>query len=146
MCLRLFLTIIASSVSGSYKARVFLRKIERALALHRRGEARSDGLLLTSAKTTLHIALARQHYRLLDTIGPTPRECDETSLDAAGSNWDRVFKTTWYVTDNREWDAIRPVAEKYFGRPVPAPTVVDISKLVLPSLRFEPDMWATLPG
>ena len=67
-------------------------------------------------------------------------------LDAAGSSWDRVFKTTWYVTDNREWDAIRSIAEKYFGRPVPAPTVVDIPKLVLPALRFEPDMWATLPG
>ncbi len=67
-------------------------------------------------------------------------------LDAAGTNWNNVFKTTWYVTDNREWDAIRPVAEKYFGRPVPAPTVVDISKLVLPGLRFEPDMWATLPS
>jgi enamine deaminase RidA (YjgF/YER057c/UK114 family) len=67
-------------------------------------------------------------------------------LDAARTNWNNVFKTTWYVTDNREWDAIRPVAEKYFGRPVPAPTVVDISKLVLPGLRFEPDMWATLPS
>jgi enamine deaminase RidA (YjgF/YER057c/UK114 family) len=66
-------------------------------------------------------------------------------LDAAGCNWDNVFKTTWYVTDNREWDAIRQVAEKYFGRPVPAPTVVDIPKLVLPAVRFEPDMWATLP-
>ena len=48
-------TIIASRVSDFYKAHVFWRKIERALALYQRGEARSDGLQLTSAKTTLRI-------------------------------------------------------------------------------------------
>jgi hypothetical protein len=55
MSLKLSFTSLASRVSDFYKAHVFWRKIERALALHRRGEARSDGLQLTSAKTTLHI-------------------------------------------------------------------------------------------
>jgi hypothetical protein len=55
MSLKLSFMSLASRVSDFYKAHVFWRKIERALALHRRGEARSDGLQLTSAKTTLHI-------------------------------------------------------------------------------------------
>lgn len=46
---------IASRVSDCYKAHVFWTKIERALALHKRGEARSDGLRLLSAKTILSI-------------------------------------------------------------------------------------------
>ena len=55
MSLKHSFTTLASRVSDFYKAHVFWRKIERALALHRRGEARADGLRLTSAKTTLHI-------------------------------------------------------------------------------------------
>ncbi len=48
-------TGIASRISDFYKAHIFWRKIERALALHQRGEVRSDGLQLTSATTTLRI-------------------------------------------------------------------------------------------
>lgn len=46
---------IASRLSDFYKAHVFWSKVERALALHKRGEARADGLRLTSARTTLSI-------------------------------------------------------------------------------------------
>jgi hypothetical protein len=54
-------TIFASRLSDFYKAHVFWRKIQRALALNQRGEARSDGLQMTSAKTTLRIDwLARE--------------------------------------------------------------------------------------
>jgi enamine deaminase RidA (YjgF/YER057c/UK114 family) len=66
-------------------------------------------------------------------------------LRASGATWDDIFKTTWYVTDLREWDRVKPVAEQYFGRPIPAPTVVEVSKFVSPAVRIEPDMWATLP-
>jgi hypothetical protein len=50
-----FFTNLASRVSDFYKAHVFWRKVERALALHERGEVRSDGLRLIAAKTTLRI-------------------------------------------------------------------------------------------
>jgi hypothetical protein len=54
-------TVFASKVSDFYKAHVFWRKVERALSLNQRGEVRSDGLQLTSAKLTLRIDwLARQ--------------------------------------------------------------------------------------
>src|SRR5262249_47284376 len=53
--LRALFTAIASRISDFYKAHIFWCKIERALALYQRGEARSDGLQLTSATTTLRI-------------------------------------------------------------------------------------------
>ena len=59
--LKHFFTVFASKVSDCYKAHVFWRKVERALSLNQRGEVRSDGLQLTSAKLTLRIDwLARE--------------------------------------------------------------------------------------
>lgn len=68
----------------------------------------------------------------------------ENILVAAGSDWDNVFKTTWYVTDIREWPQIREAAYAIFGQPPPSPTVVEVSKLVAPAVRVEPDIWATV--
>jgi hypothetical protein len=55
MNLKKSFTNVASKVSDFYKAHVFWRKVERALALNQRGEVRPDGLEITSAKTTLRI-------------------------------------------------------------------------------------------
>jgi len=55
MSLKLFLARIASKVSDTCPSRLFWQRIDRALALHTRGEVRSDGLQLASAKTTLNI-------------------------------------------------------------------------------------------
>lgn len=67
-------------------------------------------------------------------------------LDAAGASWDDIFKTTWYVTDRREWKRIESIALEYFKRPLPGCTVVEVPKFVLAGVRIEPDMWATLPA
>jgi len=55
MKLKLMFLKIASRVSDLYQADVFRWKLVRALALHRRGEVRRDGLRATSASTTLRI-------------------------------------------------------------------------------------------
>lgn len=68
----------------------------------------------------------------------------EHILAAAGSCWDNVFKTTWYVMDIREWPEIQEAAYAVFGRPPPSPTVVEVSKLVAPAVRVEPDIWAVV--
>lgn len=68
----------------------------------------------------------------------------ENILAAAGSDWDNVFKTTWYVTDIREWPQIKEAAYAVFGQPPPSPTVVEVSKLVAPAVRVEPDIWAVV--
>jgi enamine deaminase RidA (YjgF/YER057c/UK114 family) len=68
-------------------------------------------------------------------------------LEAAGATFDHVFRSNWYVIDIREWDAIRPVAESYFGRPLPMPMVVETARLTAkPGVRFEPDLWASIPS
>lgn len=68
----------------------------------------------------------------------------ENILAAAGSDWDHVFKTTWYVMDLREWPEILEAAYAVFGRPPPSPTVLEVSKLVAPAVRVEPDIWAVV--
>lgn len=68
-------------------------------------------------------------------------------LEAAGAGFDDVFRSNWYVTDMREWDTIEPIVTSYFGRPLPAPMVVEVSRLTAKQgVRFEPDLWAALPG
>lgn len=68
----------------------------------------------------------------------------EHILAAAGSDWDNVFKTTWYVMDLREWPQIQQAAYAVMGQPPPSPTVLEVSKLVAPAVRVEPDIWAVV--
>ena len=61
MKLKLLFLKIASRVSDLYQPGVFRQKLDRALALHLRGEVRRDGLRAASVRTTLHIEwLARE--------------------------------------------------------------------------------------
>ena len=67
-------------------------------------------------------------------------------LEAAGATFDDVFRSNWYVTDMRDWAAIEPIATEHFGRPLPVPMVVEVSRLTAKNgIRFEPDLWAALP-
>lgn len=71
----------------------------------------------------------------------------EKVLEAAGATFDDVFSSNWYVTDIRDWDAIEPIVTSYFGRPLPVPMVVEVSRLIAKQgVRFEPDLWAALPS
>jgi enamine deaminase RidA (YjgF/YER057c/UK114 family) len=73
-------------------------------------------------------------------------ENQQKVLEAAGATFDNVFRSNWYVTDIREWEAIEPIAASYFGRPLPVPMVVEVSRLTAKQgVRFEPDLWAVLP-
>jgi enamine deaminase RidA (YjgF/YER057c/UK114 family) len=67
-------------------------------------------------------------------------------LEAAGATFDDVFRSNFYVSDIREWDAIEPIVSEYFDRPLPVPMVVEVSRLTAKQgVRFEPDLWAVLP-
>ena len=95
MSLKLSFMSLASRVSDFYKAHVFWRKIERALALHRRGEARSDGLQLTSAKTTLHIEWLARDVHPWDrgrSRDQTERLFSEQCLADANAAISRLFR------------------------------------------------------
>ena len=68
----------------------------------------------------------------------------ETILTAAGSDWSDAIKTRWYITDIKEWPQIEEAAHEIFGRPIPCPTVVEVSALVKRGIRVEPDIWANV--
>jgi len=71
MSVKLLLARIVSRFSNFYKAHVFWRKIDRALALHQRGEVRSDGLQLISAQAILRIEWLARSIHPWDRDLPT---------------------------------------------------------------------------
>ena len=62
-----------------------------------------------------------------------------TVLEAGGSSLARVVKVTIYLTDMANFPAIVQLREKYFTRPYPADTIVQIERLALPELQIEID-------
>lgn len=66
----------------------------------------------------------------------------ETILKAAGLGWADVTASRWYITNIDEWPQIEEVAHAVFGSRIPDPTVVEVSALVAPAIRVEPDVWA----
>ncbi|MFK0295437.1 Rid family hydrolase [Streptomyces sp. NPDC090442] len=66
-------------------------------------------------------------------------------LEAAGTSLDRVIKSTWYLTDLRERPGVEAVAREYFGRDLPTPSFVEISRLAPLGARLEADFWAGIP-
>src|SRR3984957_16909176 len=92
--LKHFFTVFASKVSDCYKAHVFWRKVERALSLNQRGEVRSDGLQLTSAKLTLRIDWLPREIHPWDRDLPTAqaeRLLTQQCLDDANAAITRLF-------------------------------------------------------
>lgn len=58
-------------------------------------------------------------------------------LEAAGSSLNGVFKVTIYLTDMKHFPLILDFRKKYFSRPWPADTIVEVSSLALPELMIE---------
>jgi hypothetical protein len=73
MSFKLFLARIASRICDACPSRLFRQRIDRALALHTRGEVRSDGLQLTSVKTTLNIEWLARNVHPWDKSVPAER-------------------------------------------------------------------------
>jgi len=73
-------------------------------------------------------AQAEQAFRMLATV-----------LEAAGSSLARVVKVTIYVTDMTQFPTVVRLREKYFSRPWPADTIVQVQSLALPELKIEID-------
>jgi 2-iminobutanoate/2-iminopropanoate deaminase len=71
-------------------------------------------------------AQAEQAFRMLGLV-----------LEAGGSGLDRVAKVTIYVTDMSKFPTIVRLREKYFKKPYPADTIVEVSALGLPGLKIE---------
>lgn len=67
----------------------------------------------------------------------------QCALTAAGSDVNRIFKITIYLTDMGHFERIMAMRERYFQKPWPADTTVEVASLVLPELMVELDVIAT---
>lgn len=68
-------------------------------------------------------------------------------LESAGATFADVFRSNWYLSDIREWPTMEPIVADYFGGTIPVPQVVEVARLTAkPGVRFEPDLWATVPA
>jgi len=66
----------------------------------------------------------------------------QTVLVAAGSDLAKVFKVNIYMTDMSHFPTIIECREKYFSRPYPADTTVEVTALAIPGLLLEIDVIA----
>ena len=58
-------------------------------------------------------------------------------LEAAGSGLDRVIKVTIFLTDMANFPRIVELRERFFSKPYPADTIVEVRALALPELEIE---------
>ena len=68
----------------------------------------------------------------------------KTVLAAAGSDLSKVFKVNIYMTDMSHFPTIIECREKYFSKPYPADTTVEVTALAIPGLLLEIDVIASI--
>jgi 2-iminobutanoate/2-iminopropanoate deaminase len=64
-------------------------------------------------------------------------------LEAGGSSLSRVVKVTIFLTDMSNFGKVVELRGKWFNRPYPADTIVEVSSLALPELELEIEAIAT---
>jgi 2-iminobutanoate/2-iminopropanoate deaminase len=67
-------------------------------------------------------------------------------LEQAGSGFEHVLKVTVYLTDIGDRSLVNPVRQEFFGDARPASTLVEVSALAVPGMKFEIDAVAAIPG
>jgi 2-iminobutanoate/2-iminopropanoate deaminase len=68
----------------------------------------------------------------------------KTVLAKAGSDLSKVFKVNIYLTDASNFPTIVECREKYFAKPYPADTTVEVTALAIPGLLLEIDVIASV--
>ncbi|WP_428540917.1 RidA family protein [Rhodopila sp.] len=69
----------------------------------------------------------------------------DACLKSVGAGAEHVVKVTVYLTDVADRRKINPIRQRYFGTHRPASTLVEVSALVLPTLKVEIEAQAVLP-
>ena len=80
-------------------------------------------------------AQAEQAFKMLGLV-----------LDRAGSSLHQTVKVNIYVTDMKNFPIVMKLREKYFKKPYPADTIVQVSALALPELQIEIDAVGLVGG
>ncbi len=70
----------------------------------------------------------------------------KTVLEAGGSGLDRIIKVNIYLLDMSNFQKIVDLRAKWFTKPYPADTIVEVTSLALPELMIEIDAIALVEG
>lgn len=70
----------------------------------------------------------------------------ERVLKAGGSSLDKVVKVTIYMTDISQFPKIVALRKRFFSKPYPADTIVEVKALGLPELQIEIEAIAIAKG
>ncbi len=95
---------------------------------------KAGGLLFVSGQVALQPGASEP---VSDTIGEQTEQVFanlRAILEAAGSSLDRIVKTTVYLTDLGDFQAMNDVYKQYVGELPPARATIEVSKLPAGSL------------
>ncbi len=67
-------------------------------------------------------------------------------LKAANSSLAQIVKVTIYLTDMANFSTIMELRQRWFNKPYPADTIVEVRSLALPELMIEIDVIALVEG
>lgn len=83
-----------------------------------------------------------------DVEAQTRQVCDnlKAAAEAAGGSLDDVVRVDVYVRNIEHFTTIHKVRQEYFKAPVPASTMVEVSKMVSPDYLIEISAIAVLPN
>ncbi|MEM5404358.1 RidA family protein [Paraburkholderia unamae] len=82
-----------------------------------------------------------------DVVAQTRQVCENLSaaVKAAGGSLDDICRVDVYVRNIEHFDRIHDVRREFFKAPLPASTMVEVSKLVSPEYLIEISAIAVLP-
>jgi len=82
-----------------------------------------------------------------DISAQTRQVCEnvKSAVEAAGGTMDDICRVDVYVRNMEHFDAIHKVRAEYFKPPLPASTMVEVSKMTSPEYLIEISAIAVLP-
>jgi reactive intermediate/imine deaminase len=82
-----------------------------------------------------------------DITVQTRQVCEniKTAVEAAGGTLNHVCRVDVYVRNMEHFDAIHAVRREYFKPPLPASTMVEVTKMVSPDYLIEINAIAVIP-
>jgi len=83
-----------------------------------------------------------------DITAQTRQVCEnlKSAVEAADGTLDDICRVDVYVRNMEHFDAIHKVRAEYFKPPLPASTMVEVSKMTSPDYLIEISAIAVLPG
>jgi reactive intermediate/imine deaminase len=83
-----------------------------------------------------------------DISEQTRQVCEniKAAVEAAGGSMDDICRVDVYVRNMEHFDAIHKVRGQYFKPPLPASTMVEVTKMTLPDYLIEINAIAVLPN